>query len=176
MVGEALRSKAKPPSWSRSSSFPASGRAHDGRFDEQGWVMNRANALVLALFAVYWLIIVLILLAARDFYDSQLPQAVKSFATLRLAEIGTLLALTALFAIHSTGVIRSWRWTFWLILIVFLAGIVLVPAAALQLAGIVPLQGPAWYVVFQAVVGLIQFGIALAMLAGYRKAGIWGTF
>jgi hypothetical protein len=29
-------------------------------------------------------------------------------------------------------------------------------------------------VVLQAVVGLIQFFIALLMLAGYRKAGIWG--
>src|SRR3954453_22089631 len=134
--------------------------------------MNRTNALVLALFAVYWIIIVVILLAARDFYDGQLPQAVKSLATPRQAEIGTLLALTALFAVLSTVVIRSWRSTFWLILIVFLAGIIRLPAAALQLAGIVPRQGPTWYVVFQAVVGLIQFGIAMAMLAGYRKAGV----
>ena len=57
------------------------------------------------------------------------------------------LGLTALFGILSTGVIRSWCRTFWLILIVFLAGIVRVPAAALQLAGIAPMQGPAWYVV-----------------------------
>ena len=28
----------------------------------------------------------------------------------------------------------------------------------------------------QAVVGLSQFGIAVAMLAGYRKTGIWGAF
>jgi hypothetical protein len=138
--------------------------------------MNRIKALVLALFAVYWIIIVAILAVARDFYDSQLPQAVKSLTTPRLAEFGTLLALTALFALLSTGVIRSWRWTFWLILIVFLAGIIRVPAAALQLAGVVPMQGPAWYIVFQAVVGLIQFGIALAMVAGYRKAGVWGAF
>src|SRR4051794_34786378 len=118
--------------------------------------MNRTNALVLALFAVYWIIIVVILLAARDFYDGQLPQAVKSLATPRQAEIGTLLALTALFAVLSTGIIR-------------------LPAAALQLAGILPRQGPTWYVVFQAVVGLIQFGIAMAMLVGYRKAGVWGA-
>jgi hypothetical protein len=138
--------------------------------------MNRTKALVLALFTVYWITIVTILAVARDFYDSQLPQAVKSSNDPRPAEIGTLLALTALFAVLSTGVIRSWRWTFWLILIVFLAGILRVPVAALQLAGIVPMQGPAWYVVFQAVVGLFQFGIALAMVAGYRKAGVWGAF
>ena len=82
-------------------------------------------------------------------------------------KIGVLLALTALFAVLSTGVIRSWRWTFWLILVVFLAGILRVPASALQIAGILPGQDPAWYVVLQAVVGLIQFVIALAMLAGF---------
>jgi hypothetical protein len=48
-------------------------------------------------------------------------------------------------------------------------------ASALQFAGIMPSQGPAWYVALQAVVGLIQVVIALAMLAGYRKAGVWGT-
>jgi hypothetical protein len=138
--------------------------------------VNRTKALVLALFAVYWITVVVILVAARDVYDSLLPQAVRPSGDQRPAELYTLLVLTALFAVLSTGVIRSWRWTFWLILIVFLAGIVRVPASALQLAGIASNQGPAWYVVLQAVVGLIQFLIALAMLAGYRKTGVWGAF
>lgn len=139
--------------------------------------MNRTKAFVLALFAGYWVFVVVLLVAAHDFYDSQLPQAVRLPGNNeRPVEIGTLLVLTALFAVLSTGVIRGWRWTFWLILIVFLVGIVRVPAAALQLAGTVPRQGPAWYVVLQAVVGLIQFVIALAMLVGYRMAGVWGAF
>jgi hypothetical protein len=137
--------------------------------------MNRTKALVLALFAVYWVVVVVLLAAAREVYDSLLRQAVRLSGNQRPAEIGTLLVLTALFAVLSTGVIRGWRWTFWLILVVFLAGIVRAPAAAVQLTGIVPHQGPAWYVVLQAVVGLIQFVIALAMLAGYRKSGVWGS-
>jgi hypothetical protein len=138
-------------------------------------MMNRTKALVLALFAGYWATVVVLLVAARAVYDSLLPQALRGSGSLWPAEIGTLLTLTALFAVLSTGVIRSWRWTFWLILIVFLAGIVRVPAATLQLAGIAPRQGPAWYVMFQAIVGLMQFVIALAMLAGYRKSGVWGA-
>jgi hypothetical protein len=43
-----------------------------------------------------------------------------------------------------------------------------------ELAGKAPQQGPAWYVVLTAFVGLIQFGIALAMLAGYRKSRVGG--
>lgn len=138
--------------------------------------MNRTKALVLALFAVYWVIVVVILVVARDVYDGLLAQAVRLPGNPRPAEIGALVILTTLLAALSTGVIRGWRWTFWLILLAFMAGIVRLPASALQLAGVVPSQGPAWYVVLQAVVGLTQFVIALAMLAGYRKMGVWGTF
>jgi hypothetical protein len=139
-------------------------------------MMNRTKALVLALFALYWVFVVVLLAAARDVYDSLLAQAVKLSGDPRPAEIGTLLTLTALLTLLSTGVIRGWRWTFWLILVVFLAGILRAPAAVLQLTGIMAGQNPAWYVVLQAVVGLIQVVIALAMLAGYRKAGVWGAW
>ena len=138
--------------------------------------MNRTKALVLGLFAVYWAFVVVLLVAARNVYDDLLPQEVTRLGGQRSAEIGTLLVVTALFALLSIGVIRNWRWTFWLILVVFLAGIVRVLTSALQLPGIVPSEDPAWYVVLQAVVGLIQFGIALALLAGYRKAGVWGAW
>jgi hypothetical protein len=84
--------------------------------------------------------------------------------------------LTALLTLLSAGVVRGWRWTFWLILIVFVAGIRTVPVAALELTGRLSRQGPTWYVLFTAVVGLAQFGIALAMLAGWRRAGIWGDW
>jgi hypothetical protein len=50
-----------------------------------------------------------------------------------------------------------------------------VPASVMQLAGDIPAQGPPWYGVLQAVVGVTQFFIALLMLAAYRKAGIWGS-
>jgi hypothetical protein len=144
---------------------------------ERGWLMNRTKVVVLALFAGYWVVVVVLLVAARGFYDSQLPQAVRLPGNnQRPVEVGTLLVATALFAVLSTGIIRGWRWTFWLILIVFLVDIVRVPAAVLQLAGSVPRQGPAWEAALQAVLYLIQFVIALAMLVGYRKAGVWGAF
>lgn len=138
--------------------------------------MNRTKALVLAFFAAYWIFVVVLFASARAVYDSLLPQTVKLSSNLLPAEVGTLLALTALFAVLSTGVVRGWRWTFWLIVVVFLAGIIRVPESALQLAGIMATQDPAWYLVFQAVVGLIQFAIALALLVGYRRAGTWGAF
>jgi hypothetical protein len=140
-------------------------------------MINRTKALVLALFAAYWLTVVTILVAARDVYDQVLDQTIRVPAgDQRLAEIAVLLVLTALLGLLSTGVIRGWRWTFWLILVVFMAGILHVLVSALQLVGAMAKEGPGWYVLLQLVVGLIQFVIALAMLAGYRRAGLWGTF
>ncbi len=133
--------------------------------------MNPIKALVLSLFAGYWILVVLILVFARDVAD----QVVRLSGDQRPTEIAYFLVFTALLALLSTGVVRGWRWTFWLILVAFFAGILRVPASVMQLAGDIPAQGPPWYVVLQAVVGLTQFIIALFMVAGYRKAGIWGS-
>jgi hypothetical protein len=76
----------------------------------------------------------------------------------------------------STGVVRGWRWTFWLILVAFLAGILRVFASGLELARVLPSQGPVWYLTFQAAVGSVQFAIGVAMVMGYRRGGIWGAF
>jgi hypothetical protein len=46
----------------------------------------------------------------------------------------------------------------------------------LQLTGFLPADTPTWYLMFQGVLGLVQFAIGLAMVAGYRRAGVWGAF
>jgi hypothetical protein len=73
------------------------------------------------------------------------------------------------------GVLRRWRWIFWLILVAFLSGVLRVPVAILQFAGVLSASVPTWYVVFQGLIGLTQFAIGLAMLAGYRRSGVWGA-
>jgi hypothetical protein len=89
-------------------------------------VINRIKAVVLALFALYWVAVVVILVVARPVFD----QVARLPANQRLAEFGAVLVLTALFTLLSAGIVRGWRWTFWLILVVFLAGILRVPIAA----------------------------------------------
>ena len=49
------------------------------------------------------------------------------------------------------------------------------PVAILQLTGVLVSDGPAWYVVFQGLLGVIQVMIGLVMVAGYRRAGVWGA-
>lgn len=132
--------------------------------------MNGVKTLVLAFFLLYWVAVAVLLLAARPVYDEVL-QLSGNQASL---EIPTVVVLTALLGILSIGVIRGWRWTFWLILVAFMVGLLRGVYTFLQLAHAVPARGPGWYVALPGLIGLVQFAIALVMVAGYRKPGGWG--
>jgi hypothetical protein len=82
--------------------------------------------------------------------------------------------LSVFLVVLSAGVIRGWRWTFWLILVAFLAGILRIVPAALVTLGLTGTQQPVWYLAFQTVIGVVQFGIGLIMVLEYRRAGMWG--
>lgn len=136
-------------------------------------MVNRTQALVLGFALLAWVSLLVILAAAPEVFD----QAVKLPASHRYpAELIFLVVLSCFIALLAVGVVRRWRWTFWLVLVAFLAGVLRVPVAALQLTGLLAADGPAWYALFQGVVGVVQFAIGLAMLVGYRRAGVWGAF
>lgn len=137
-------------------------------------VVNRTQSLVLGFFVFAWISLIAILLVDPAIYDGamKLPPGPHPFAD--LAFLG---AVSAFIAFLSVGVLRRWLWTFWLILAAFLIGGALrVPAAVLELAGVLAPAGPTWYVVFQALLGLVQVAVGLLMLAGYRRSGSWGVF
>jgi hypothetical protein len=136
-------------------------------------IINRSQALVLGFFGATWIALLLILLFAPGVYIDVLKPPLQART---LVEIGFLLALTVLIAVLVVGVLRRWRWAFWLIVVAFLAGLLRVPATILELAGVLPAGGPDWYVVLQGVIGVFQFTIALALLLGYRRSGAWGAF
>ncbi|HYT25364.1 MAG TPA: hypothetical protein VEP73_02620 [Actinomycetota bacterium] len=135
-------------------------------------MLNRTQALVLGFFLMVWGSLVVIRAAAPDVYDQalKLPPSWP-----RWAGIAFLIGLAAFIALLSIGVLRRWRWAFWLILVAFLSGVLRVPVAILQLTGVLPANVPTWYVVFQGLIGLAQLAIGLAMLAGYRCSGVWGA-
>jgi hypothetical protein len=133
---------------------------------------NRTQALVLSFFVVALGSLLVILVAAPEVYD----QALRLRSGSTAAEVAFLAVLTAFIGLLTVGVLRRWRWMFWLLLVAFLAGVLRVPVAVLQLTGVLAADVPAWYVIFQGVIGLVQVAIGLAMLAGHRRAGVWGSF
>lgn len=145
-----------------------------GNLTVRDWiaVVNRTQSLLLGFFAVVWISLVAILLVEPGIFDDamKLPEG-----NHRLADLAFLGAISAFITLLVVGVLRRWRWTFWLILVAFLIGGALrVPASVLALAGMLPASGPTWYVLFQALLGVVQFAIGLLMLADYRRAGPWG--
>lgn len=135
-------------------------------------MLSRTQVIVLAFVAAAWAAVAAILAAAPDVYDQALGLPI---VDRRQFEVVFLAALSMFLVIVATGVVRRWRWMFWLILVAFLAGVIRLPASALELAGAIPHQGPAWYVVLQGVIGAVQFVIGIAMLVGYRRNGLWGN-
>lgn len=136
-------------------------------------MVNRIQALVLGFFVLVWGGLVAIFAAAPEVYEQALRLPAGGG---RSAGLAFLVALSAFMALLGTGVLRRWRWTFWLIMVAFLFGVLRVPASALELWGVLPTAAPTWYVLCQALLGLLQFAIGLAMVAGYRRAGMWGAF
>lgn len=134
--------------------------------------VNRTQALVLGFFVVVVLSVVVIRLAVPAVYE----QAMGVPADNRVLVLAFPVALGCLLVLLGMGVLWRWRWMFWLVLAAFLAGVLRVPAAALQLAGVLAADVPGWYVVLQGLIGLLQCGIGVLMVRGYRRAGVWGAF
>jgi hypothetical protein len=103
-------------------------------------MINRVQALVLAFLLMAWISLVAILVVAPEVYEQRLRALP---GAQRIVEIVFVVALTAFIVLLSIGVLRRWRWTFWLILIAFLFGVLRIPVAVLQLSGQMTPDGPA---------------------------------
>src|SRR4030095_4040001 len=128
------------------------------------------QGLVLSFLLVVWVSLLVIVVVAPEVYDQalRLPGG-------RGGELTVLAALSAFIGLLAVGVVRRWRWMFWLILVAFLFGVLRVPVAVLQLLGQMTPDGPTWYVILQGVIGVAQVLIALAMILAYRRSGVWGS-
>jgi hypothetical protein len=135
--------------------------------------LNRTQLLVLTFFGLIWIALVVIVVFSPEVYTSTLQRVSGDIVAI---EVAFLVALSAVIGLLVAAIVHRWRWAFWLILVAFLFGLLRVPASGLQLAGVLQTTGPTWYEVLQAVIGLVQFLIALAMVRGYRRAGVWGEF
>jgi hypothetical protein len=129
--------------------------------------------LVVGFFVLVWIALVAVLVLSPEVYTQTLRKVGGDSLAIEAAFVITLSALIAFLVV---GVFRRWQWTFWLVLAAFFFGVLRLPASALQLAEMMPASGPTWYEALQGVIGVVQLLIAIAMVAGYRKAGVWGDF
>jgi hypothetical protein len=84
-----------------------------------------------------------------------------------------LTGLCAFLTMVCIGVLRHWRWTFWLLLIAFSASVLQFPAEFLQIFGVLPLNFPLWYSLFRLVIATLEVGLAIWMIRIYRREGVW---
>ena len=134
---------------------------------------NRTQRLVLGFFALALISFVAILLVEPGIYDSTLNLGPGPHL---VPDLAFLIAISTFVAFLAVAVLRRWRWTFWLVLVAFLGGIFRLLASVLQVMAVLPANAPDWYIELQGAIGVMQFFIALAMIAGYRKGGVWGSF
>lgn len=134
--------------------------------------IKRTQALVLWFFAVSWVTLATALVLSPSVREAELRRTPGSGTPAALALLVVLLGLLTVLGI---GVVRRWRWLFWLLMLAFAFGLARVPVAVLELSGRLSPEGPDWYVVLQGVSGVLQVALALVMFADHRRAGAWGA-
>ena len=116
-----------------------------------------------------------ILAVAPEVYD----EALRLLTGNHKVEIAFLAALLGFITLLGIGVLRRWRCTFWQILVGFLAGVLRVPVAILQLMEILSADVPCWYVTFQGLLGSSRSPSAWprwpAIVAGFPAAPAYGS-
>lgn len=84
-----------------------------------------------------------------------------------------LAAVVLWIVLLGVGIVRRWRWVFWLIVLAFTFSALQIAAAVLELTGILTVAVPAWYGVARALVAVLELGIGIWMLRLYRRYGVW---
>jgi hypothetical protein len=136
-------------------------------------LLRRLQRTLLAFFLLAVLFLVVVYVAAPSIYTNTLlllPSLTgrsPAAAPLLLVGIGGFLAFVMI------GVLRRWRWVFWLVLVAFGGMILDIPATLLQLTGILPGLFPLWYSLCRMGASLVAVGIAVWMLLIYRHHGVW---
>ena len=103
-----------------------------------GWVvppsrLNRTQLLVVAFIVCAWLTLVVLYVGAPGVFRQAMRLDPES------QEVGgaALAAISVLVAVVTTGVMRRWRWLFWLLVVALLAGIARPVVFALEITGVV---------------------------------------
>lgn len=128
---------------------------------------------IVAFFTSMIALLVILYLVAPSIYLETLGQTTQPTDTHPLAVNLFFAAILTFVAMGAYGVLRTWRWVFWVAMLAFLASALEIPAGILQLVGIIPIQQPTWYVLLRMATGVVEFGLGVWMLRVWRACGVW---
>jgi hypothetical protein len=84
-----------------------------------------------------------------------------------------LVGILALITLLILGVVRHWRWVFWLMLVAFASSALQIPVTLLQIADVLPSSDPLWYSLFRIGGAVVELALAVWMIHIYRHEGVW---
>ncbi len=140
----------------------------------QKLTVQRLSAVIIAFFVLAALSVVVVYFADPTIYTKVLMLESTTSDRYPLPATMFLVALLIFITVLIVGVLRHWRWLFWLLLLANSFSILEVPATILQLTGVIPDPYPAWYSLYRMGIAVIQVGIAIWMIRIYYQYGVWG--
>jgi hypothetical protein len=135
---------------------------------------QRLSVVIIAFFVLAALSVLIVYLVEPTIFSKVLNFETDTTDRYPLPSTLFLVALLIFITVLIIGVIKHWRWLFWLLLLANSFSILEVPATILQLKGVIPDPYPAWYSLYRMSVALIQVGIAIWMIRIYFQYGVWG--
>ena len=140
----------------------------------QKLIVQKLSAVIIAFFVLAALSALVVYIADPTIYSKVLMLESTTVDRYPLPATLFLFALLILTTVLIVGVLRHWRWLFWLLLIANGFSILEVPATILQLNGVIPNPYPAWYSLYRMSIAIIQVGIAIWMIRIFYQYGVWG--
>jgi len=140
----------------------------------QKLTVQRLSAVIIAFFVLAALSALAVYLADPTIYTKVLMLESTTVDRYPLPATLFLIALLIFITVLIVGVLRDWRWLFWLLLVANSFSILEVPATILQLNGVIPNPYPVWYSLYRMSIAVLQVGIAIWMIRIYYQYGVWG--
>jgi hypothetical protein len=140
----------------------------------QKLTVKRLETVLIAFFVLAALSVLAVYFADPSIYTKTLLLQSSAADRYPLPATLFLVALLAFITILNIGILKHWRWLFWLLLIANGFSILEVPETILQLTGVIADPYPIWYSLYRMGIALLQVGIAIWMMRIYYHYGVWG--
>ena len=134
---------------------------------------HRLASVLIAFFVLAALSLMAVYVVDPSIYTKTLLLGPTQVGSYPLPATLLLVGILAFIAIVILGVVRHWRWLFWLILVAFGFSILNIPTTILQLTGVIHSDLPVWYSLYRMCIAVAQVVIAIWMVRIYYHYGVW---